>query len=86
MDQSVQEARAKLAARFGSSQIGGKGKYIILSNSFDSHISQFSFLCELLHILWLFKYWPIRSLWEYLIMILCLQFRNPKKNKEGRSQ
>jgi hypothetical protein len=28
MDQEVLDARAKLAARFGSSQIGGKGKLL----------------------------------------------------------
>ena len=30
-DQEVKEARAKLAARFGQTQIGGKGAYIYIS-------------------------------------------------------
>lgn len=31
MDQEVMDARAKLAARFGQTQIGGKGRYLHLS-------------------------------------------------------
>jgi hypothetical protein len=30
MDQEVKDARAKLAARFGQTQIGGKGRYLHL--------------------------------------------------------
>ena len=31
MDQEVKDARAKLAARFGQTQIGGKGRYLHLN-------------------------------------------------------
>ena len=33
MDQEVLDARAKLAARFGKTQVGGKGKFEIASRS-----------------------------------------------------
>lgn len=32
MDQEVKDARAKLAARFGQTQIGGKGRYLHLNS------------------------------------------------------
>tara|TARA_B110001450_G_scaffold108472_1_gene102637 strand:- start:235 stop:339 length:105 start_codon:yes stop_codon:yes gene_type:complete len=33
MDQEVLDARAKLAARMGKAQVGGKGKFSIASHS-----------------------------------------------------
>ena len=33
MDQEVLDARAKLAARFGKTQVGGKGKFLTASHT-----------------------------------------------------
>ena len=39
MDQEVLDARAKLAARFGKTQVGGKGKFLTASHTnFISYI------------------------------------------------
>lgn len=36
MDQDVLDARAKLAARFGKAQVGGKGMYLLFNFTYNS--------------------------------------------------
>lgn len=66
MDQEVLDARAKLAARFGKTQVGGKGKFHLSYRLLDMNLD-----CH-----WLIQY----HLRIYLTDIGLFNFRNPKKN------
>lgn len=77
MDQEVLDARAKLAARFGKTQVGGKGMFQVWS----VHPLKFSEL-EIYECygLVLFSYFA-----HIEVDIVFLNCRNPKKNQEGCS-
>lgn len=77
MDQEVLDARAKLAARFGKTQVGGKGMFHVCS----VHPLKFSDL-ETFEIETIVFSFILRALKLTLCFVKC---RNPKKNQEGCS-